>query len=285
MSEQGRILFIRRNGMKIKSKISILVLLILFLASLPLSAQAKNISQSPMQRGKPPKILSPDTTSELILDSVTSNTATDGSITIEVNGGHIDGKPEFAYNFNVDLAKNTYKTKFVDVNQVKGLPSQLIKSGENLSPDQGYAPDNVQPLAIVPGTYEARIRVQTRDPVTIPLNQTEDYLKWIVYSNGSVNWVSYTDGCAGYTTILGTHWYTDWCLFASPFINGGLVYNNSGGQYYNWDWHNPNIATYSSHSISLGGNNSGHCTYSWGHSRWGEDYLLIYGVVAYVQCP
>lgn len=219
----------------------------------------------------------------MILESVTIKIAPDKTITIEATGEPMPDMPEFAYDISIDISNNTYTTTLVDMSEVNILPSEEGEPEKNLGniKNQQYS---LVPLAISPGTYQATIRVQTLDPVYIVLAQTTNYLKWTVSSNGSVQWNAYTDGCLGYTTPI-THWYVSACSSSAPYYSGGVAYNAASGTYYNWDWGNPNLSTNAYHSITVGGKNDGHCTYSWSHSDWGEDANLTWGRRIVVQCP
>lgn len=273
-------------GKKILSTLLFITLTII----IPISsaeAQVKQSNQPSLPNGIISTPLTPDKNSEVILDAVEIKTAPDGTITIEANGGPIDGMPMFAYDISIDTRQGTYKTELVPLSDVKIYPSQQGSSGDNKdnSENSWSSPNNVQPLAIAPGTYQAKILVQTLDPVFLVLAQTTNYLKWTVSSSGSVQWKSYTDGCAGFPTPLGTHWYVSSCPSNLPYYRSGIAYNEAAGTYYNWDWGNPNLATYSSHWVSVGGKNDGHCTYSWTYSDWGEDATLTWGRRVVVQCP
>jgi len=286
MFTQNKCLNIGSKGKKILSTFLCLTLTIIIpIRSVEAQVKQPNPSSLPNEIVSTP--LTPDKDSEVILDAVNIKTAPDGTITIEAKGGHVDGMPAFAYDISIDTRQGTYKTKLVPLSDVKIYSSQQGSSGDNKDKSESSwsSPNNAQPLAIAPGTYEAKILVQTLDPVFFLLAQTTNYLKWTVSSSGSVQWKSYTGGCAGFTTPLGTHWYVSSCRSNLPYYQSGIAYNEAAGTYYNWDWGNPNLATYSSHWVKVGGKNDGHCTYSWTYSDWGEDATLTWGRRVVVQCP
>jgi hypothetical protein len=268
-----------------KMLVLILFLISILFITIPANAQSSNSGQTAGK--KPPTPLLPDSKSQIILDSVNMSVAPDGSITIQVTSGPLSDASEFAYDFQIDKSKKSYSTKLVNLNQIQILPIDEGSSGENTEKniDNTFSPNAVQPLAISPGTYQATIRVQTLDLVFIVLAQTTDYLKWTVNSNGAVQWNSFTDGCTGFTTSLGTHWYVSSCTGNAPYYSGGVVYNYVAGSYHNWDWGNPNLSTNSSHTVTVGGKNDGHCTYTWSYTDSGEDAGLTWGRRVVVQCP
>lgn len=277
-----------RSIVSMRRKLPPLLLTVAFLIPVgPAAFQGQQDSVPASQRGGTWTPLAPAPDSDLVLDSVRVLIGADGTITIEGSGGPIEGMPIFAYDISVDIRRGTYRAEIVPLSDVRVYPSRQSTSGSNRASGQdAWAfPSSIQPLAIAPGTYEAKILVQTLDRIFIVLAQTTDYLKWTVSSSGGVQWRSYTDGCAAFTTPLGTHWYVSWCSSSAPYYRSGVAYNDASGSYNNWDWGDPNMATTSSHWITVGGKNDGHCTYSWSYSDSGEDAGLIWGRRVVVQCP
>lgn len=200
---------------------------------------------------------------EFILDEVSAVIYPDGRISIETKGTKKAGTPELIFDIFINLEEGTYKTELL-----------REKTEFNISSDEYY---NIETSAS--GTYTAEVRVVTRDLPLIELASTANFLRWTINQNGTVNWNSYNYDWSTYSGI--TNWYVDWSTSLSPWYeNNQTAVNTSNiGRYINWDWWEPNIATYTQHSVRIRGQNDANFTYwvNWDH--WGEHYLLLHGRV------
>lgn len=257
----------------------------------PSTAQQPNIDRQIAQSDGPIP-LEPEADTDIILSDVVVELSKDGTITISAEGASMEGKSDYAYDFEFDLAQATYKTTEISLDEVDFDEPQKGGSGENPEANE-QALDSppgpwMGPLAVAPGTYSARVLVQTLDLAFYKLAETTDYLKWIVYSNGTVAWNTWTDGCWGaWPSPAGTHWSVTYCSSSTPwYASGNLSVNNEvSGNYRNYDWGNPSLATYSTHWVRIQGKNDGHCAHWWSYTDSGEDAGLIFGRRVVVSCP
>lgn len=223
--------------------------------------------------------LQPGADAEVILEDVEVKILSDGSIALSANGTYEVGEPTLAYDIVVDLERSTYTTSLVPLDELELHTPQKGISGENPDPNSDLKSGFRNAMFVSPGTYWAKIRVQTLDPVFIVVAETTNYLKWQVYGSGTVSWLSYTDGCWGANpSPLGTNWFVTSCSSASPYYaaSNTKVYNAAFGNYQNWDFGNNSVDTNVSHWSLLGGQNNSSYTYSWSASDWGEGSGLLW---------
>jgi len=213
--------------------------------------------------------LTKNPSSEIALKNVQLDIYSDGSRKIIVEGEFSFGDPTITYQIAIDEHAQSYLTRIVPT---------PIEDLEQIVPDEGSS--KVNPLQVSPGTYSAQVIVRHKDIVGYELARTTNKLGWRVNSNGSVTWLSYTDGCQGFTTPV-THWYLNGpCSGNAPWYCCGYVNNYVRGSYYNADWGDPSQKTYAVHESNLRGLNNGKYSYTWYAQDSGEDAGLIYATVS-----
>lgn len=274
--------------------LSIIGLVVIFLAiTTPGFGAGTNIDElTPLPDGDlRTMVLQQDPSSDISLEIVQVIQLTDGKLIFSITGGPIENLITFAYDIDFDLEQGTYKTTMVPLKDALINPSQVEENdeyqGSSIDEQIILQQSSVSPLAIAPGIYSAEVKLQSKDPALLTLAQTRNYLRWEVFANGSVQWKAITEQCTGYTTPppFNTHWYVASCPHDNPYYSGGIVYNEHAGAYENSDWGDPNVYTYSSHWIKIGGKNDGHCTYQTTYLDWGEDASLLWGKRIVVSCP
>jgi hypothetical protein len=222
--------------------------------------------------------LLPSTSVDVVIPDFRATILSDGSVTISGSGSAAVGKPTSGFDFEVDLKTGLYKTRSLDPDEIAAL---VPKTRPLRQSEVGRNSDNITSLAIVPGYWSGRVRLQTKDPVLIVLAETTTQLTWYTYSSGSVVWTSYSDACwAANPSSLGTHWYNSYCAYGGPWYSGSTnVCNDNSGNYYNWDFGVSSWRTDASHFVQLCGRNDAYFNYWWSHTDSGEGSWLIFGSI------
>ncbi len=247
-----------------KKWIAALMVVVLLLQILPFSVLADG-GVSTAESSVKWVYLRPDSTkTDVHLEFVRVEIVSPSRIKVEAKGVYNVNLPPFAFSLNIDLAQKTYIAHRITL------------------PTKGSS------LDASPNTYVARpaiVRLQTKDPAFITLNETTDYLRWKVNDNGTVTYLAWDDSCwAANPSPVGTHWYCEWCTNDPPWYeyygHHEAVYNTASGHYINWDFGDPNLSTEVYHSITIKGKNDGNFVYWISYTDWGEyAWLLHHSVV------
>lgn len=246
------------------------------------SAQEKGPDVKDPQRGTRKLLhtqqLQPKAESRLTLGSMSISYYDDGSIDINAEGDYSGYGDPYAYEYEVDTSDATYSAYPTD-------PEQMPDSS-----DPGTGPgggEDVQPPMMedvrrqwITSRWWGRVRVQTLDPVFVQLTETSNFLQWVVFHDGSVDWEIQRYGCwAANPSSLGTHWFTRYCSSPWPYWNYTSVYSSSSGGYINWDFGNDSVATYVDQWCQIQALNNGWYRYWWRHTDAGEFSVFIRGRV------
>jgi len=223
-------------------------------------------------------LLQPEAGSDLILDSVKATPLPNGSVMVSGSGVHKPGEPPQYYRWEVNLTKKTYKTTKLDPSTAKLQIPAITKEEINKTQAQ-----NVGIAAISPGSHWAVVWVQTTDLAYESLAETAHRLEWTVYSDGRVGFNLRRVTCwAANPSSFGTHWYIDSCNFAgsvSYSSDGTSLFSKAEGRYHNYDFGDPNQATYAYHWSQIQGKNDGSHPYTWDAVHSGEYSWLLLGHV------
>jgi hypothetical protein len=205
----------------------------------------------------------------------------DGSVTLTGEGTANVFDRKTGFDFVVDRKRGTYSTKKIDPAKMEERSVELFQSGESTAGDVAPPGDGAIVPLVSPGHYYGRVRVVTRDPAFITLTETSTSLTWYVYSSGSVAWTNYSDGCwAANPSALGTHWYTSYCGYGSPwYASAYYACNANSGRYYNWDFGSNTQITEVAQTAKICGRNDAYYDYWWSHNDAGEASYLIFGSV------
>lgn len=222
--------------------------------------------------------LQPEAGSAIILDSVKVTQLPNGSLMINGSGLHKPGEPAQYYRWEANITKKTYKITKLDPSTAKFQIPTITKEEINNTKVQ-----NVGIAAISPGSHWAIVWVQTTDPVWEQLAETANRLEWTVYSNGQVGYNYRRVSCfPSNPTSFGTHWYNSVCSFVGSVSYSSdqtSLFSQAKGNYYNYDFGNPNQATYTNHLSQIQGKNDGSNAYSWSDVHSGEYWWLLWGHV------
>lgn len=222
--------------------------------------------------------LKPLPDAEVVLPKLEAIFLSDGSVTLRGKGTARAGAPPSGFDFTVDLAQETYTTHRLKPEEIEDHTPLQESSGINRI-TEGEVPGHVQ-TKISPGTWQGKVRVQTKDPAFIVLTETTVQVTWKVVASGTVTWLSYSDGCwAANPSALGTHWYNSSCSLGAAYYNSNRACNSNTGSYYNYDFLDASQGTFATDSDWLCGRNDATFDYNWSHNDSGEASLLIYGSV------
>lgn len=223
--------------------------------------------------------LRPQADAEVVIPDFRAIFLSDGSVSIRAKGtADANAEPQ-GYDFEVDLVNGTYTTRRLDRQEIAErdlLQQELLK--DQLS---GEEPLESTTKAITPGTWFARARVQTKDPVNVLLAETMTSLTWTVSSTGTVTGVSpSTDRCwAANPSSLGTHWSVSSCSYGALYVSAGRVCNDNTGNYINYDFGLPAYSTTASHYVYVCGRNDATYNYDYTANHGGEFYFLLTGTL------
>jgi len=229
--------------------------------------------------------LQPLRSAEVLVSGFKAIFLSDGSVTLSGKGSAKVGSPQSGFDFEVDLVQETYTTRRLKPGEIGERAPLQQSSGFNRAPvldsQSSKPPLSLITAAVSPGSWHGRVRVQTKDPAFLILTETNVELTWTVYSNGTVAWSSYSDGCwAANPSALGTHWFVSSCATGGPYYTSSTrVCNDHAGSYYNYDFLDASQRTDVSDSDWLCGRNDAMFDYNWSHNDSGEASLLIYGSV------
>jgi hypothetical protein len=218
--------------------------------------------------------LQPQPESEVIVPELKALFLSDGSVTVSGKGTAQADAPPQGFDFEIDLARGTYTTRRLDQQEIEERDRI-----EGRSAAEGTQEPSTK--AITPGSYTARLRVQTKDPAFIVLTETMTRLSWTVSSTGTVTGVQpSSDSCwAANPSSLGTHWFVSYCLNGALYTSAGRVCNDNRGDYYNYDFGFDDQITTASQYVYACGRNDAIYDYNWSHNDGGESAILIYGSV------
>lgn len=205
--------------------------------------------------------------------------APDFQVVVSSKGIRVQGRSEYvagetpkAFEWRLDDTNCTYSTKFITT--PKDPAPQVLAMNSNSAPSTTLA---------ATGNYVAGIKVLTQDPPNYWLAGTTNKLYWTTYSNGTVSYYNYAKGCQGYTTPppYNTHWYSSGCYFGVPYYNSGntMIYSSISGNYYNYDFMDPNQRTDTSHYSMIEAHNNGSWAHTWWENHSGEYSWLLHGAV------
>jgi hypothetical protein len=257
--------------------------------ALLLIASATSVAQSAPARPSELEVrvqrvvqLQPQARAEVVIPNFKAVFLSDGSVSLRGKGTAIAGAEPQGFDFEVDLASGTYTTRKLDRKEIE--ERDRLEKGDLKDDQSGEALRGIVEQAIIPGTYRAGARVQTRDPVFILLAETMTNLTWTVSSTGTVTGVTGSfDRCwAANPSSLGTHWYTQYCKNGALYLSLGRVCNDNAGNYINYDF--PPLfptpaSTTASHTVYVCGRNDATYNYDWSANHGGEASYLLTGSV------
>lgn len=255
-------------------------------ASLALFPIAASAAQGPVERPAAPEVrverivlLQPQADAEVIIPDFKAFLLSDGSVTVRGRGTAVAGAEPEGFDYKVDFANGTYTTRRLDRQEIEERDRLEKTFAKEESGDE--TPDSMHGNAITPGTYFARARVQTKDPVNILLAETMTSLTWRVASTGAVTGISpSTDSCwAANPSSLGTHWFVASCSYGPLYTSAGRICNDNTGNYINYDFVLPNYSTTAAHYVYVCGRNDATYNYDFTANHGGEGWFLLSGTV------
>ncbi|MBS4025841.1 MAG: hypothetical protein KGZ96_09235 [Clostridia bacterium] len=251
-------------GMRERFAFRVILFLIIFSLILIPVASAK-------EKEKKVKVLKPESSSEIILDSVTY-TENEYGQNVRIIGSRVaNGIPE-GYHIQINVEKGTYKT-------VKKENPVLLTSDESLSTaklsEPSYVNNSFETLSTT--YWTAWVQTVTDDPVGEDLVSTKLRLTWADYgttigfiSNELTTWTAFPSS-------FGTHWYLDNKTLFDPY----LYYENQkldqqgSARYYNYDFMNTALRTDVGHWIKITTFNNETYSYVVDWGRDGEYWWLL----------
>lgn len=209
--------------------------------------------------------LGPQEGNEVVLKSVMATEWDNGRVTVTVKDSAPVGA-NLAYSIDVDLAKGTYKTKLE-------APWSDAPASSPPSAPTGVTDTQASTAITQSATlYSLTVYVRTDDPYPfdMELARTRHRLIWAA-DGTSVSGAWNEHECIPKNpTSIGTHWYTDVCENLGAFWDSAHAATSGDGQYYNYDFGDPDEATYTLHDMTITGFPTGRSDYTWGWNAWGE---------------
>lgn len=202
---------------------------------------------------------------EFLVEVVDSKIIISGGETIDLK----DKKKEpMDILWTIDAINCQYFAKKIKSSQNNTNKSLIFGENDKLSPSS---------YAIYYG-YRG-FRIATLDPVNIPEAYTYNKIWWTEDSNGTLQLTSRHAYCEAISpTLANTHWYNSNCSLPWSY-NGNYtsLSSTATGNYYNYDFADPNQATYAWHTINITANAGGTFSYSYNWSHWGEVSSFLHG--------
>jgi hypothetical protein len=203
--------------------------------------------------------LTPCSDTYIILDSVKMLVNDDNDVEVSVVRTKRMGQKPVSYIIQIDPETKTYRT-------LEAEPSQRPR-------------ENPMDVGMMSTNYSLGVYVESVDPPQAPLCESGLWLYWTVNNGKVVSANRYKDQWDGCPTMFGTHWYLSYHNWGDFYITSGEAFVSSRAKHYNYDFMDPNLATYAYHNIDIWGYANGNWKYkaTWNHT--GECSYLLGGKV------
>jgi hypothetical protein len=206
--------------------------------------------------------LTPSKDSYVKLDSVKLIILDSNNYQVKLTRNKKAGSEPLHFIVQIDPEKKTYKT-------VKSEPLP-IKYPDFKKSDSGSSS-----LSTTNTDYSVGIYITTTDIPGAPCCQTGLWLNWTVNKSNIINANYHKDQYDWQPTLFNTNWYLSYHNLNYFNWGSNRASVSSSAKHYNYDWRDPNLATYAYHDITINGYPSGQYGYTtnWYHS--GEDKNLL----------
>lgn len=150
------------------------------------------------------------------------------------------------YEFDAENATFTATEISVSSDDLSTLDAAIQSRPQQLDedPNDGKCEDVCSGQAIV--------LVKTEDPVLLAVATTLHQSMWSVATGPAYRCVWSSNGAHGWSAYSGiTHWFLQ--SEAGSYPNGAYMYVNhhTDTQFYNFDWYNPTLMTFTAHHIAV----------------------------------
>ena len=248
------------------------------------------------------RLLTPDPSSEVILDKVELSLLPDGSRALHLVGSSAETKAQQRFFFVADPAAGTYRTytyarqpadnpelvAFMAANsrrlrsearrttaRGRGRAARRARDYETDLPGEEFCPCDY-----ICSGYGA-VTLTTYDPAFLRLNSTWTTATWNRHEGpiGGCVWKFNGHGAcwANPQTALNTHWYVTGCGQDGPRSSNGFGEFAKWGSYINWDFGLDSVPTGVDQITRVGVRPSTGVFYDASHFDWGEGEFLIFG--------
>jgi hypothetical protein len=157
--------------------------------------------------------------------------------------GHADDAP-LAIEFEVDLYTMTYTATLLDFTE---LDIAQLDFGQEELPDWGASPESRQV------SYQRTVQVETICPLNAICGVTGLAMRWDVSNSQVIGYGRSGRAYAYAPNSQGYNWYRSWQGYGSCGYIGAYAWANWGAKYYNYDFWDPQKATYADHSTRITG--------------------------------